>query len=137
MFRKILNWFKPKKPTPEQLISLVHANFTREGFIEWVKTKDPNETYSYGDSSGCAVSQYLRSLNVVDVDMASIYYDPYILGVGHIVNAGGSYTFGGILERHYSDWKSFTHGHYVTGAEDGKIYRYYADGDAVEVPTRF
>jgi hypothetical protein len=32
-----------------------------KGFVTWLKTKDPSETYDWGDcSGGCAVGQYLQ-----------------------------------------------------------------------------
>ena len=40
-------------------------NLTLEGFIEFLKTKDPKETYRYGDVSNCAVAQYYKSVGCV------------------------------------------------------------------------
>lgn len=41
--------------------SEAHLPNTMRDFYEWVKTRDPNETYNYYDYSDCARARYCRS----------------------------------------------------------------------------
>lgn len=44
-----------------------HAPETIPHLIEWLKGKDPNQTYDYFDNNDCLLSQYYKSLGYKDV----------------------------------------------------------------------
>lgn len=58
--------FVERDPLPE---------LTREKFRAWVETRDPAESYAYGDVKGCPIASYLKStgLRRFSVGSSSLY----------------------------------------------------------------
>lgn len=49
--------------------------FNLDNLIAWLKTKDPEETYSYISGSDCVFAQYFRSCGLEDVEVRGFDFD--------------------------------------------------------------
>lgn len=81
--------------------------YTKSEFIEWLKTQDPKDTYTYVSPSGCVYAQFLKSKGHTDVNVGGHWYqvdgmedrvtfEPYEMWG---VLAETPYTYGSLLER--------------------------------------
>jgi hypothetical protein len=71
----------------EQQASLV-------GFIAWLRTKNPNEEYEWGDPKNCACAQYFKTLPQGDNIWGTLISQQLDL-----LAIGLPRTFGALLER--------------------------------------
>lgn len=65
-------------------------------FIRWLETKNPDETYNWGNIGTCACSQYFASVGSDYCCKAAQALDHIAMGVGARVD---NWTFGKLLDR--------------------------------------
>lgn len=69
-----------------------------DGFIAWLETKDPDETYNYLNCDGeCVIGRYLGSLGIAWTNMVTMKTNFY-LSVDRIASEF-PHTFGAALRR--------------------------------------
>lgn len=88
MHGRIGNWQKPKV----DIVSL-------EGFIGWLEKQPPEEQYSWGNCSTCAIAQYLGAHGIRIRDISYEKYNALEGGAGNYVALGRPHTFGAALDR--------------------------------------
>ena len=58
--------------------------FSNRSFIEWLKSKDPNEHYEYRDPNNCLLGQYFKAKGLMN--FASLSGNTISLTIGHPID---------------------------------------------------
>src|SRR5665213_2601596 len=58
------------KPIPPAITT----ELTRENFVAWLKTKNPDEEYSYLNTTGCAFAQFLHATGRNNIRVGNNYW---------------------------------------------------------------
>ena len=71
-----------------------------DGFIAWLETKDPSETYNWGNCNECAAGQYAKAIgfeNWADQACQGTFLGKLMFQFSHYALISHSHTFGELL----------------------------------------
>jgi hypothetical protein len=89
--------FKPMEDRVATPAPLVHPSL--DGFIAWLETKNPKETYNWHNCDNCAVGQYLNdTIGVTRHNNRAKWKEIWPHVLNQIAYSAGPRTFGSLLE---------------------------------------